>query len=134
MKDPRRWRVIRTDYRRGAYTLTIDGRTWATVGWDGRRRAWVVRDAKGYPPPHLDLSQSENVDRETAVRLARQLIRNGSLPIPELAGAHFKGSVSPATIEDVTHALEAAEAARQAEALPVGVARSGPTNKQQTNK
>jgi hypothetical protein len=77
----------------------------------------------GYPPPHLDLSQSENVDRDTAVRLARRLIRDGSLPTPELAGAHFEGSVSPATTEDVSRALEAAEA-RQPEALSVGVARS----------
>jgi hypothetical protein len=122
MRDRRRLRVIRTDYRRGRYILTIDGRTWATVGWDSRRRAWVVRDPKGYPPPHLVLSQSESVDSETAVRLARRLIRDGSLPTPELAGAHFEGSASPATAEDVARALEAAEA-RQPEALPVGVAR-----------
>ena len=92
--DKRRYGVIEVRYHhRGqvaAYYLTINGEVWACVEWSPRRRAWCVQDASGRCLAHCDAIHGEHVDAETAIRLAKKMIRDGRIPTPEDAAQQLQ--------------------------------------------
>ena len=85
--DRRRFGVIETRYRQhgklAMYNLTINRQLWACVEWSPSRRAWCVQDASGRCLAHCDAIHGENVDAQTAVKLAKAMIRDGRMPTPE---------------------------------------------------
>jgi hypothetical protein len=89
MSDRRRHGVVETRYRQhgkiAVYNLTINGRLWACVEWSPARRAWCVQDASGRCLAHCDAIHGQHIDAQTAVRLAKAMIRDGRMPTPEVA-------------------------------------------------
>jgi hypothetical protein len=86
--DPRRLGIIETRFRPGppqVYQLTIAGQLWAAVEWSSTRRAWCVEDAAGRRLAHCEHIHGQNIDRPTALALAKQMIRDGRMPTPEEA-------------------------------------------------
>jgi hypothetical protein len=87
--DRRRYGVIETRFRQhgklAMYNLTINRELWACVEWSPSRKAWCVQDASGRCLAHCDAIHGENVDAQTAVALAKAMIRDGRMPTPENA-------------------------------------------------
>jgi hypothetical protein len=84
--DKRRYGVI--EVRRcnaETYHLMIDGQMWSEVEWSHDRQAWCVQDAAGHCLAHVEHIGGENRDVETAIRLAKRMIVDGSMPTPEQA-------------------------------------------------
>jgi hypothetical protein len=89
--DPRRHRVIETRCRgTDCYHLTIDGQLWSEVEWSPRRRAWCVQDAAGHCLTHVEHTRAQDPDLQTAIRLAKRMIRDGLMPSPEDANAQLQ--------------------------------------------
>jgi hypothetical protein len=87
-KDPRRYGVIKVRFHPGPptlYRLTIGGQLWAAVEWSPARRAWCVEDAAGRCLAHCEHVHGEHIDQQTAVELAKAMIRDGRVPTPEEA-------------------------------------------------
>jgi hypothetical protein len=86
-QDRRRYGVIETRYRTigklAMYDLTINRQLWACVEWSPSRKAWCVQDASGRCLAHCDAIHGENVDAQTAVKLAKAMIKDGRMPTPE---------------------------------------------------
>jgi hypothetical protein len=76
--------VIETRYRQhgkiAMYNLTINRQLWACVEWSPSRKAWCVQDARGRCLAHCDAIHGENVDAQTAAKLAKAMIRDGRMP------------------------------------------------------
>jgi hypothetical protein len=89
--DRRRYGVIETQFHPheqiALYVLTIGGQTWAQVEWSPSRRAWCIQDASGRCLAHCDAIHGQDVDAQTAVRLAKRMILEGRVPTPEQAEA-----------------------------------------------
>jgi hypothetical protein len=87
--DRRRYGVVETQFRQhgklAMYNLTINRQLWACVEWSPDRKAWCVQDASGRCLAHCDAIHGENVDAQTAVKLAKAMIRDGRMPTPEAA-------------------------------------------------
>lgn len=85
--DRRRHGVIETRYRQhgkiAMYDLTINGKLWACVEWSASRRGWCIQDASGRCLSHCDAIHGQDVDAQTAVKLAKAMIRDGRMPCPE---------------------------------------------------
>ena len=83
----RRFGVIETRYQQhgkfAMYNLTINGKLWACVEWSPTRRGWCIQDASGRCPSHCDAIHGQEVDVQTAIKLAKQMIRDGRMPSPE---------------------------------------------------
>ena len=92
--DRRRCGVIETQFRRhgklAMYNLTINRQLWACVEWSSSRKAWCVQDASGRCLAHCDAIHGEDIDAQTAVALARKMIRDGRMPTPEEAGQQLE--------------------------------------------
>jgi hypothetical protein len=91
--DLRRHGVIEVRYRPGPpaiYRLTIGGELWAAVEWSPSRQRWCVEDAAGRCLAHVEHIHAEDVDRETAIRLAKRMIRDGRIPTPEEAEQRWR--------------------------------------------
>ena len=92
--DRRRYGVIETLYRQhgkmAMYNLTINGKLWACVEWSASRRAWCVQDASGRCLAHCDAIHGEDIDAQTAVKLAKAMIRDGRMPTPEDAAQQLE--------------------------------------------
>jgi hypothetical protein len=71
------------------YNLTINRQLWACVEWSPGRKAWCVQDASGRCLAHCDAIHGENVDAQTAVKLAKAMIKDGRMPTPEDAQAQL---------------------------------------------
>jgi hypothetical protein len=86
-KDRRRHGVIETQFRQhgklAMYNLTINRELWACVEWSPSRKAWCVQDASGRCLAHSDAIHGEHIDAQTAVALAKAMIRDGRMPTPE---------------------------------------------------
>jgi hypothetical protein len=89
--DRRRYGVIETQFHTHGqveiYVLSIGGQTWAQVEWSPSRRAWCIQDASGRCLAHCDAIHGQDVDAQTAVRLAKRMILEGRVPTPEQAEA-----------------------------------------------
>jgi hypothetical protein len=85
--DRRRFGVIETRYRihgrLAMYDLLINGKLWACVEWSARRKGWCIQDASGRC--HCDAIHGQDVDAQTAIKLAKAMIRDGRIPNPEEA-------------------------------------------------
>jgi hypothetical protein len=92
--DRRRYGVIETQFRQhgklAMYNLTINRQLWACVEWSPSRKAWCVQDASGRCLAHCDAIHGENVDAQTAVKLAKAMIKDGRMPTPEEAQQQLK--------------------------------------------
>jgi hypothetical protein len=92
--DRRRYGVIETQFRQhgklAMYNLTINRQLWACVKWSPSRKAWCVQDASGRCLAHCDAIHGENVDAQTAVKLAKAMIKDGRMPTPEEAQQQLK--------------------------------------------
>jgi hypothetical protein len=87
--DRRRYGVVETRFRQygklAMYNLTINRQLWACVEWSPTRKAWCVQDASGRCLAHCDAIHGEDVDAQTAVKLAKAMIKDGRMPTPEEA-------------------------------------------------
>jgi hypothetical protein len=86
MTDKRRFGVV--EVRRvnaETYHLTIGGVMWSEVEWSAKRRAWCVQDAAGHCLAHEASIVDQNRDPQAAIRRAKQMILDGSMPSPEEA-------------------------------------------------
>ncbi len=85
--DRRRYGVIETRFRQvgklAMWELTINGKLWSCVEWSAARRAWCIQDASGRCLAHCDAIHGQDIDAETAVRLAKRMIVDGRMPTPE---------------------------------------------------
>jgi hypothetical protein len=89
--DRRRYGVIEV-HRINAetYHLTIGGRLWSEVEWSPSRRAWCVQDAAGQCLTHVEHIVGQDRDPAAAIRLAKRMIVDGSMPTPEEALAQLR--------------------------------------------
>ena len=87
--DRRRFGVIETRFQQlgklAMYNLTISGRLWACVEWSASRRGWCIQDASGRCLAHCDAIHGQHIDAQTAIKLAKAMIRDGRIPTPEEA-------------------------------------------------
>jgi hypothetical protein len=86
--DKRRWRAIAVRFRSRpvpTYSLTIDGELWAAVEWSTTRRTWCIEDAAGHCLAHCEHIHGGDIDRPTAIALAKEMIVDGRIPTPEEA-------------------------------------------------
>jgi hypothetical protein len=85
-KDLRRLGQIDTT-REGdsIYRLSIKGVLWASVEWSPRRQVWCIEDGIGRCLIHVEHIHGQDRDPEQALRLAKSMIRSGTLPAPEEA-------------------------------------------------
>jgi hypothetical protein len=84
--DLRRLGMIQVEKERtGVFRLTINGVLWASVEWSGTRSCWCVEDAVNQCLIHVDHIHGEHVNAETAIKLAKRMIRDGRMPTPEEA-------------------------------------------------
>ena len=85
--DRRRHGVIEVSYRQigklAMYNLTINGELWACVEWSPGRRGWCIQDGSGRCLAHCDAVHGQDVDVQTAIKLAKKMIGDGTLPCPE---------------------------------------------------
>jgi hypothetical protein len=92
--DRRRYGVIETRFRQygklAMYNLTINGKLRACVEWSMSRKAWCVQDASGRCLAHCDAIHGSDVDAQTAVALAKKMIRDGRMPAPEDAAQQLE--------------------------------------------
>lgn len=72
------------------YHLTINRQLWSEVEWSRSRRAWCIQDAAGRCLTHVEHIVGQNVDVQTAIRLAKKMIVDGSMPTPEEALAQLE--------------------------------------------
>ena len=89
--DRRRYGVI--EVRRinaETYHLTINQQLWSEVEWSAARCAWCIQDAAGHCLAHVEHIVGQNVDVQTAIRLAKKMIVDGSMPSPEEAHAQLR--------------------------------------------
>jgi hypothetical protein len=112
--DPRRNRPVevrRDRHNAQVYWLTIDGQVWSEVEWSPSRRAWCIQDAAGRCLAHVEHIHAQDADREAAIRTAKRMIRDGSLPTPEEADEALRnrergaGEVDVDTVEVVDDEL-----------------------------
>lgn len=90
-RDRRRYGVIEV-HRRNAktYDLMIDGQLWSEVEWSSSRQAWCIQDAAGQCLTHVEHIVGQNIDVETAIRLAKRMIIDGRMPTPEEAARQLR--------------------------------------------
>jgi hypothetical protein len=124
-RDRRRYGVIETRFRKvggmSMYDLTINRELWACVEWSPSRRAWCIQDASGRCLAHCDAIHGQDVDAQTAVRLARRMILDGRMPTPEQAEALLRGRLAaedavfgsdPVRVDSIARELEEIEQRR----------------------
>jgi len=107
--DPRRYHVVTSHYRPGppsVYRLVIDGQVWSEVEWSPSRRPWCIQDAAGHCLAPVEHIHAEDADAETAVRLAKRMIRDGRLPTPEQAREALRRRQTPITLDDNPEPIE----------------------------
>jgi hypothetical protein len=89
--DRRRYGVIEVEFvSPNCYHLNINRQLWAEVEWSPQRRAWCIQDAAGHCLNHVEHIVEQDVDVQTAIRIAKKMIVNGSMPTPEEAYAQLE--------------------------------------------
>jgi hypothetical protein len=117
--DKRRYGVI--EVRRinaETYWLEINGRMWSEVEWSRQRQMWCIQDAAGHCLAHTQHIISQDRDPQTAIRLAKRMIVDGSMPSPEEARARLRAEQEQARlgtpiIGDITAISEAVPTVRK---------------------
>jgi hypothetical protein len=91
MTHIRRYGVIETRRINAiTYHLTINGELWSEIEWSATRQAWCIQDAAGHCLAHVEHIIDQNIDVQTAIRLAKRMIVDGRMPTPEEAQAQLK--------------------------------------------
>jgi hypothetical protein len=91
MTDKRRFGVIEVErINAETYHLTIGGEMWSEVEWSPSRRRWCVQDSAGQCLTHVEHIVGMDHDPQAAIRLAKRMIVNGSMPSPEEALAQLR--------------------------------------------
>jgi hypothetical protein len=89
--DKRRYRLISVVRRNSnTYHLLIDGTLWSEVEWSAKRLRWCIQDAAGQCLAHEEHVVGMDKDPQAAIRLAKRMIVNGTMPTPEEARARLK--------------------------------------------
>jgi hypothetical protein len=84
--DRRRYGVIETQYiGNNTYHLTINGELWSEVEWSPRQKTWCIQDSEGHCLAHCEHTHATHIDQQTAIQLAKRMIRDGRMPTPEEA-------------------------------------------------
>src|SRR5262249_25240572 len=91
--DPRRSLPIEVTFElaRGApaYRLRILGVLWSTVEWSSGKQVWCIEDACNRCLCHVEgIHGDPHSTAQDAIRQAKRMIRDGSMPTPEVALAH----------------------------------------------
>ena len=84
--DKRRFGVI--EVRRinaSTYWLEIAGTMWSEVEWSAKRNRWCIQDGAGMCLAHEESIMGQNKDPQAAIRRAKRMIVDGSMPSPEEA-------------------------------------------------
>jgi hypothetical protein len=108
MTDRRRYGVIEVRcINAQTYYLSIGGRLWAEVEWSRSRQAWCIQDAAGQCLAHVEHIVGQDRDPQAAIRLAKRMIVDGSMPSPEVAHAQLRaeqerGQLGLPIIGDIT--------------------------------
>jgi len=91
MIDRRRFGVIEV-HRINAetYHLTINGEMWSEVEWSRSRQRWCIQDAAGHCLAHVEHIVGQDRDVQAAIRLAKRMIVDGSMPSPASARAQLE--------------------------------------------
>jgi hypothetical protein len=55
------------------------------IEWSAQRRQWCIEDAAGRCLAHREHVHGEHIDQQTAIELAKAMIRDGRIPTPEEA-------------------------------------------------
>jgi hypothetical protein len=87
-QDKRRYGAIGVSFRPKpvpTYSLTIGGELWAAVEWSATRKTWCIEDAAGHCLAHCEHIHGGDIDRPTAIALAKEMIVDGRIPTPEEA-------------------------------------------------
>jgi hypothetical protein len=91
MTDRRRYGVIEVrPAGSNCYHVKIGGELWAEVEWSRPRRAWCIQDAAGQCLTHVEHIVGQDKDRQEALRRAKRMIVDGSMPTPEEARQRLK--------------------------------------------
>jgi hypothetical protein len=82
--DPRRQLpiVVRRENEH-LYRLTVASMLWASVEWSGSRGAWCVEDSRNRCLAHVEGILGDRGSLNAAIRLAKEMIRDGRMPTPE---------------------------------------------------
>jgi hypothetical protein len=117
--DRRRYGVIEV-CRVNAEThhLTINGTLWSEVEWSRSRKAWCVQDAAGHCLTHVEHIVGQDRDPQAAIRLAKRMIVDDSMPSPEEAHAQLmaeqeRARLGEPIVGDITARSEAVPVERK---------------------
>jgi hypothetical protein len=82
--DPRRQLpiVVRRENEH-LYRLMVASMLWASVEWSGSRGAWCVEDSRNRCLAHVEGILGDRGSLNAAIRLAKEMIRDGRMPTPE---------------------------------------------------
>lgn len=86
MTDRRRYcpiEVVRVNAE--TYHLMIGSTMWSEVEWSPSRNRWCIQDAAGHCLTHTESIVGVDKDVKTAIRVAKRMIVDGSMPAPEEA-------------------------------------------------
>jgi hypothetical protein len=123
MSDKRRYGVIEVRYRPGPpeiYQLTIARQVWAAVEWSRARRTWCIEDAAGHCLAHCEHIHGNDIDRPTALALAKAMIRDGRIPPPEIAKQQLLDRQAGKAAEEAGEDLGVQEGAADAGIVTLG--------------
>jgi hypothetical protein len=82
--------IVVSQEARGVYQLKINGVLCASVEWSPKRGMWCIEDARGMCLMHVEGIVGEDADADNAIHIAKTMIRNGSMPMPEKVEAELR--------------------------------------------
>jgi hypothetical protein len=90
-RDPRRALpiVVEGEIPKFIYRLYILGELWASVEWSESRGRWCVEDACSQCLAHIEGICGAAPNATMAILLAKQMIRDGRMPTPEVVRARM---------------------------------------------
>jgi hypothetical protein len=92
-EDARRTQRVKIEWTKDGAAigrLYVGGEFWGAIEWSAKREAWCVEDAEGACLSHVASIRGQTSSRSKAVRLAREMLRDGRLPTPEQAKAEHQ--------------------------------------------
>jgi hypothetical protein len=63
---------------------------WSEIEWSPSQQRWCIQDAAGHCLTHVEHIVGQDRDVQTAIRLAKRMILDGSMPAPEEAQQQLK--------------------------------------------
>jgi hypothetical protein len=81
--DPRRQYPVEVSEDGQMYRLRVLDTLWSTVEFSSKRQVWCVEDSANRCLTHVSAIHGDAASAAAAVRLAKQMIRDGRIPTPE---------------------------------------------------